>query len=191
MNGWLFQERYTMRQWKSGWSMKSTKFGRRTHRSCMTWWWPMRWNGHRWQHSGFLMLLGMWLTCLYIIFLMPRQRVVIAIETESVTCNNFHAIDRKGKTTLSTGWFLEHTLQMNKIICSLPQFSYQTRMLPTMQLIMKARRVILVDLGQFRAKLKLRSRLIMKVSCERRCFNLFMCLWAVNGVEFKIFYEWL
>ena len=42
--------------WKKGLSMKNTKSGKRTHRFCTIWWWPMRWNGQALLYNGYLTL---------------------------------------------------------------------------------------------------------------------------------------
>lgn len=47
--------------WKKGSSMKSTRFGRKTHLSCMTWWWRMRWSGPALLSSGFQMSAGIYM----------------------------------------------------------------------------------------------------------------------------------
>lgn len=47
-----------MTLWRRGWSMKSTKSGRRTLRFSMTWSWPMPWSGPAWLPSGYLMSQG-------------------------------------------------------------------------------------------------------------------------------------
>ena len=49
-----------MMQWRRGWSMKSTRYGRKTHHFCMTLSWLMLWSGPVLLHSGCLTSHG-WL----------------------------------------------------------------------------------------------------------------------------------
>lgn len=44
--------------WRRGSSMRSTRFGRKTHLSSMTWWWLMRWSGPVLLSSGSQMSAG-------------------------------------------------------------------------------------------------------------------------------------